>query len=167
MVIGASDRNGAYPAADPQTPENFAATIYHALGIPRDAVWRDVVGPDDERDAGDAHARRAERAEREKQRIDDLIRRLAATRWPDEETTVGTDEPWEQGLPLQVAREFAAHWADAYDGRRLARPPRLDSDAGPGYDAVGVGGWARESHRVRVPEPSRSLTPSLRPTGDP
>lgn len=27
-VIGASDRSGAYPANDPQKPENFAATIY-------------------------------------------------------------------------------------------------------------------------------------------
>ena len=40
-VIGSSDRNGAYPASDPQTPENFAATIYHTLGIPRDANWYD------------------------------------------------------------------------------------------------------------------------------
>lgn len=40
-VIGSSDRNGAYPTSDPQTPENFAATIYHALGIPRDAHWYD------------------------------------------------------------------------------------------------------------------------------
>ena len=43
-VIGASDRAGAYPASDPQTPENFAATIYQGLGIPTDAVWHDVTG---------------------------------------------------------------------------------------------------------------------------
>ena len=43
-VIGASDRNGAYPTADMQTPENLAATIYHALGIPREAVWQDAAG---------------------------------------------------------------------------------------------------------------------------
>jgi hypothetical protein len=41
QVIGASDRIGAYPAASPQTPENMAATIYSALGIPRTAVWHD------------------------------------------------------------------------------------------------------------------------------
>jgi hypothetical protein len=40
-VIGASDRIGAYPAADPQTPENFGATIYSSLGIPATAVWHD------------------------------------------------------------------------------------------------------------------------------
>lgn len=41
QVIGASDRLGAYPAASPQTPENLAATIYSALGIPATAVWHD------------------------------------------------------------------------------------------------------------------------------
>ncbi|MDA1053428.1 MAG: DUF1501 domain-containing protein [Planctomycetota bacterium] len=42
-VIGSSDRNGAYPTSDPQSPENFAATIYQALGIPRDANWYDLA----------------------------------------------------------------------------------------------------------------------------
>jgi hypothetical protein len=41
QVIGASDRTGGYPDADGQTPENMAATIYQALGIPRQAAWRD------------------------------------------------------------------------------------------------------------------------------
>ena len=40
-VIGASDRIGAYPATDPHTPEEMAATIYHALGIPQTAAWMD------------------------------------------------------------------------------------------------------------------------------
>lgn len=40
-VIGASDRSGGYPAADPQTPENMAATIYSALGLPATAAWHD------------------------------------------------------------------------------------------------------------------------------
>ncbi|MCY2965969.1 MAG: DUF1501 domain-containing protein, partial [Planctomycetota bacterium] len=43
-VIGSSDRNGAYPTSSPQTPETFAATVYEALGIPREAVWHDVTG---------------------------------------------------------------------------------------------------------------------------
>ena len=33
MVYGASDRFAAYPADKPVTPEDIAATIYHALGI--------------------------------------------------------------------------------------------------------------------------------------
>jgi hypothetical protein len=44
QVIGASDRNGAYPTSDLQTPENLAATIYDALGIPHDAEWHDTLG---------------------------------------------------------------------------------------------------------------------------
>jgi hypothetical protein len=43
MVVGASDSQGAYPAAAPQRPEDLAATIYHALGIPATAVWKDEV----------------------------------------------------------------------------------------------------------------------------
>ncbi len=42
-VIGSSDDLGAYPDSNPQKPENMAATIYSALGIPADAVWRDEV----------------------------------------------------------------------------------------------------------------------------
>jgi hypothetical protein len=42
-VIGSSDKNGGYPASDPQTPENFAATIYDALGIPPTAAWHDEL----------------------------------------------------------------------------------------------------------------------------
>lgn len=40
-VIGSSDKIGAYPTSNPQTPENFAATIYKALGIPDTAAWLD------------------------------------------------------------------------------------------------------------------------------
>ena len=40
-VIGSSDKTGGYPADSPQRPENMAATIYHALGIPPTAAWRD------------------------------------------------------------------------------------------------------------------------------
>lgn len=42
QVIGSSDAKGGYPATDPQTPENFAATIYHALGLPKTASWMDA-----------------------------------------------------------------------------------------------------------------------------
>ncbi len=40
-VIGSSDRNGGHPASQPVRPENMAATIYHALGIPATAAWHD------------------------------------------------------------------------------------------------------------------------------
>jgi hypothetical protein len=42
-VVGASDKIGAFPAADPQTPENMAATIYHSLGIPPTTMWHDAL----------------------------------------------------------------------------------------------------------------------------
>ncbi len=42
-VIGKSDRIGGYPADRPVRPENFAATIYHALGIPATAAWHDSL----------------------------------------------------------------------------------------------------------------------------
>jgi len=40
-IIGSSDKQGAYPATNPQTPENFAATIYTALGLPDTTAWFD------------------------------------------------------------------------------------------------------------------------------
>ncbi len=40
-VIGSTDKDGAHPAAHPQQPDNMAATIYQALGIPRELAWHD------------------------------------------------------------------------------------------------------------------------------
>ena len=40
-VIGSSDKNGAYPSSDAQTPENMAATIYQSLGLPQTIAWKD------------------------------------------------------------------------------------------------------------------------------
>jgi hypothetical protein len=42
--VGASDRIGAYPSSDPQQPENMAATIYQALGLPPTIAWQDALG---------------------------------------------------------------------------------------------------------------------------
>jgi hypothetical protein len=42
-VIGSSDADGAYPDSAPQKPENLAATIYEALGLPREIQWHDRV----------------------------------------------------------------------------------------------------------------------------
>jgi hypothetical protein len=44
QVIGATDRIGAQPIADRQTPENLAATLYAALGIPGHVTWDDTDG---------------------------------------------------------------------------------------------------------------------------
>lgn len=42
-VVGESDRIGAYPKSDAQTPENMAATIYQALGLPKTIAWKDSL----------------------------------------------------------------------------------------------------------------------------
>ena len=41
VVVGSTDKIGAYPATSPQTPENMGATIYHSLGIPETMAWYD------------------------------------------------------------------------------------------------------------------------------
>lgn len=43
-VVGATDSIGAFPIESPQKPENLAATIYQALGLPRTMAWEDVTG---------------------------------------------------------------------------------------------------------------------------
>ncbi len=43
-IVGSSDKTAAYPETDKQSPENFAATIYQALGIPRSTRWKNIDG---------------------------------------------------------------------------------------------------------------------------
>ena len=42
-VIGSSDAIGGYPEDDAQLPENMGASIYQALGLPRNATWLDAL----------------------------------------------------------------------------------------------------------------------------
>ncbi len=42
-VIGSSDKIGGQVETDPQRPENLAATIYQALGLPRTSTWGDLL----------------------------------------------------------------------------------------------------------------------------
>jgi hypothetical protein len=44
VVHGASDRYAAYPAANPTTPADLAATVYHCLGIDPHTQLRDRLG---------------------------------------------------------------------------------------------------------------------------
>jgi len=46
--------------------------------------------------------------------LDDLRRRLAATRWPEAETAEG----WTQGVPLDRAKSLVEYWQHQYDWRR-------------------------------------------------
>ena len=45
--------------------------------------------------------------------LEDLKRRLAATRWPDAETV----DDWEQDIPLSYVQDICAYWAEKYDWR--------------------------------------------------
>ncbi len=45
--------------------------------------------------------------------IQDLRRRLRATRWPERETV----DDWSQGVPLGYLEEVCAYWAEQYDWR--------------------------------------------------
>ncbi len=46
--------------------------------------------------------------------LEDLNRRLRATRWPDAETV----DDWSQGIPLAYVREVCEYWAEKYDWRQ-------------------------------------------------
>ena len=41
-VVGSTDKLGGHPESDAQKPENMAATIYEALGLPREITWTDL-----------------------------------------------------------------------------------------------------------------------------
>lgn len=43
LIYGASDKIGAFPAANPLTPGDIVSTMYHTLGIPHDAEIRDSL----------------------------------------------------------------------------------------------------------------------------
>jgi uncharacterized protein (DUF1501 family) len=43
-IYGASDRHAAYAASNPVGPQEYAATIMHALGIPHDLALTDFAG---------------------------------------------------------------------------------------------------------------------------
>lgn len=43
-VLGETDKFGGHPITDGRKAEDLAATIFDALGIPRDAHWQDVSG---------------------------------------------------------------------------------------------------------------------------
>lgn len=44
QIYGSSDRDAAYPASNPISPEDMLATVYHALGIDPEGTMRDPLG---------------------------------------------------------------------------------------------------------------------------
>jgi len=51
------------------------------------------------------------------EKIDDLRRRIAATRWPGKELVPDRS----QGVQLETAQELAAYWASDYNWRTVRR----------------------------------------------
>ncbi|MEN3539939.1 epoxide hydrolase family protein [Microbispora sp. ZYX-F-249] len=76
--------------------------------------------------------------------LDDLRRRLADTRWPDELPGVG----WERGVPLAHLKELAEYWRTEFDWRaaeaRLNRYPQFVTE---------IDGATVHFLHVRSPEP--------------
>jgi len=76
----------------------------------------------------DAAAIRPFRIDVPEQDLDDLRRRITATRWPEKETV--DDES--QGVRLQTMRALASHWATDYDWRdvesRLQALPQFETE---------------------------------------
>jgi pimeloyl-ACP methyl ester carboxylesterase len=66
--------------------------------------------------------------------LEDLRRRLRATRWPEREAV----DDWSQGIPLGYVQDVCAYWAEKYDWRareaRLNRFPQFRSEV----DGLGI-----------------------------
>lgn len=93
--------------------------------------------------------------------LDDLRRRLHATRWPDAETV----DDWSQGIPLSYVQELCRYWADDYDW--AARAERLN--AFPQFTTpISVDGAAPlDIHFVHVRSPHDDALPLLMTHGWP
>ena len=90
------------------------------------------------------------------EQLDDLRRRLNATRWPDAETV----DDWEQGIPLAYVQEVCAYWAEKYDWR--AREARLNAFPQFRMPAGGLG-----IHFVHVRSPEENALPLVMTHGWP
>ncbi|GIJ58469.1 microsomal epoxide hydrolase [Virgisporangium aurantiacum] len=80
--------------------------------------------------------------------LDDLDRRLDATRWPDEAPGVG----WTHGIPLDYTRQLAGYWREKYDWR--AQEARLN-----GFPQFRTGIDGHDVHFLHV----RSAVPGALP----
>jgi pimeloyl-ACP methyl ester carboxylesterase len=80
--------------------------------------------------------------------LDDLRRRLAATRWPDAELV----DDWSQGAPLAYVQEVAAYWRDTYDWR--AREAALNR-----FDQYLVAVDGLDIHTIHVRSPHADAFP--------
>jgi len=82
--------------------------------------------------------------------LDDLLRRLRDTRWPERETEPG----WAQGVPLEEVRSLCEYWATSYDWRatesRLNGLPQFRTE----LDGLGI-------HLIHLRSPHPGALPLL------
>jgi len=80
--------------------------------------------------------------------VDDLRRRLAATRWPERETV----DDWSQGAPLSFLQDLCEYWAEDYDfaaaQQRLNAYPQFRTEVTADGEALGI-----HYLHVKSPEP--------------
>jgi pimeloyl-ACP methyl ester carboxylesterase len=84
------------------------------------------------------------------EQLDDLRRRLRATRWPDRETV----RDWSQGVPLAVMQDLVVYWAEQYDWRRFEARLNALPQAVTHVDGVDL-------HFLHVRSPHDGATPLL------
>ena len=88
--------------------------------------------------------------------LEDLRRRLRATRWPERETV----DDWSQGIPLEYVQEVCSHWSEKYDWRE--REAKLNQH--PGFrtqlDGVGI-------HFLHIRSPEANALPLVMTHGWP
>jgi pimeloyl-ACP methyl ester carboxylesterase len=88
--------------------------------------------------------------------LEDLRRRLAATRWPDEEPV----SDWSQGIPRAYLQEVVEYWREKYDWR--AREAHLNSFAQFKTEVAGLG-----IHFIHVRSPQEDALPLVMTHGWP
>ena len=88
--------------------------------------------------------------------LDDLRRRLQATRWPDPETT----GDWSQGVPLSYVKDVCRYWAEDYDWRATER--RINTFAQFRTPVAGV-----DIHFLHIRSPNENALPLIMTHGWP
>ncbi len=88
--------------------------------------------------------------------LDDLRRRLKATRWPDAEPV----DDWSQGIPLAYLQEVCAYWGEKYDWRE--REARLNQSPGFLTQIDGV-----DIHFLHIRSPEENAMPLVMTHGWP
>lgn len=88
--------------------------------------------------------------------IEDLIERLARTRWPDPETP----GDWSQGIPLAYMQEVVLYWATDYDWRRCEERVNRFEGFKTSLDGLGI-------HFLHVRSPQEDALPLVMTHGWP